>query len=52
MLTYVFHYTDFSVSRKEQLKRDIRVSNDKEQIFKLMDEFIADNVKKGWEEKV
>ena len=49
---YVFHYTDFSVSRKEQLKRDIRVSNDKDQIFKLMDEFIADNVKKGWAEKV
>lgn len=49
---YVFHYTDFSVSRKEPLKRDIRVSNDKDQIFKLMDEFIADNVKKGWAEKV
>lgn len=49
---YVFHYTDFSVSRKEQLKRDIRVSSDKDQIFKLMDEFIADNVKKGWTEKV
>lgn len=49
---YVLHYTDFSVSRKEPLKRDIRVSNDKDQIFKLMDEFIADNVKKGWAEKV
>ena len=49
---YVFHYTDFSINRKESLKRDIRVSNDKDQIFKLMDEFIADNVKKGWVEKV
>lgn len=49
---YVFHYTDFSVGRKEPLKRDLRVSNSKEQIFKLMDEFITDNVKKGWTEKV
>lgn len=49
---YVFHYTDFSVGRKEPLKRDIRVSNSREQIFKIMDQFIADNVKKGWAEKV
>ena len=49
-LDYVLHYTDFSVSRKEPLKRDIRVSNDKDQIFQLMDEFIAANVKKGWTE--
>lgn len=49
---YVFHYTDFSVGRKEPLKRDIRVSNSSEQIFKIMDQFIADNVKKGWAEKV
>ena len=47
---YVLHYTDFSVGRKEQLKRDIRVSNNKEQIMKFLDQFIVDNVKKGWEE--
>lgn len=49
---YVFHYTDFSVGRKEPLKRDIRVSNSREQIFQIMDRFITDNVKKGWSEKV
>lgn len=49
---YVFHYTDYSVGRKEPLKRDIRVSNSREQIFAIMDQFIADNVKKGWAEKV
>lgn len=49
---YVFHYTDYSVGRKEPLKRDIRVSNSREQIFAIMDQFIADNVKKGWTEKV
>ena len=45
---YVLHYTDFSVSRKEQLKRDIRVSSSKEQIMQLLDSFISENIKKGW----
>lgn len=49
---YVFHYTDFSLGRKEQLKRDIRVSNSREQIMSLCEEFIAENVKKGWSEKL
>ncbi|MBQ9138365.1 MAG: ATP-dependent DNA ligase [Alistipes sp.] len=47
---YVFHYTDFSISRKEQLKRDIRVSSSEEQIISFAEEFIAANVKKGWSE--
>ena len=47
---YVFHYTDYSASRKESLKRDIRVSSDESQIRKIMDDFIAENIKKGWEE--
>ncbi len=47
---YILHYTDFSVGRKEQLKRDLRASNSEEQIKKLMDEMIASNVKKGWNE--
>lgn len=48
--TYVFHYTDFSGSRKEPLKRDIRVSSEKKQIMAIAEEFIASNVKKGWVE--
>ena len=48
---YVFFYTDFSSGRKDMLKRDIRVSSDKEQIIAFMDAAIAQNVKKGWTEK-
>lgn len=47
---YVFHYTDYSVGRKEPLKRDIRVSDSREQIFSIMERFMADSVKKGWKE--
>lgn len=47
---YVFHYTDYSEARAEPLKRDIRVSNDREQIIQLCNDFIAINVKKGWQQ--
>lgn len=47
---YVFHYTDYSEARNEPLKRDIRVSNDREQIMQLCNDFIATNVKKGWQQ--
>jgi hypothetical protein len=47
---YIFHHTDYSASRKEALKRDLRVSSSEEQIRKIMDDFIAENIKKGWEE--
>lgn len=47
---YVLHYTDFSAGRKEPLKRDIRVSSNKNQIMALAEEFIETNVKKGWSE--
>ena len=48
---YVFFYTDFSSGRKEMLKRDIRVSSDRDQIMAFMDDAIEQNVKKGWTEK-
>lgn len=47
---YVFHYTDYSSGRKDFLKRDIRVSDDEAQINAIYDAFLAENVKKGWEE--
>ena len=47
---YVLHHTDYSASRKDALKRDIRVSDSLEQINALLDQFIAENIKKGWEE--
>lgn len=45
---YVFHYTDFSSSRKDSLKKDLRISNSKEQIEKLCSEYIEKDIKKGW----
>jgi len=46
---FVLHYTDFSVGRKEMLKRELRASSSEEQILALCDAMIAENVKKGWE---
>lgn len=47
---YVFHHTDYSAGRKEPLVRDLRVSNDYEQILFLADQFMAAKIKKGWTE--
>ncbi len=47
---YVLHHTDYSASRKDALKRDIRVSDSLEQINNFLDQFITANIKKGWEE--
>ncbi len=47
---YVFHFTDYSSGRKDPLKRDIRISDSELQIMSIFDAFIADNVKKGWNE--
>ena len=46
---YVMNYTNFSPTRGEPLKRDVRVSGSKEQIFELLQVFKDKNVKKGWE---
>lgn len=47
---YVFHYTDYSSGRKDPLKTDIRVAPTEAQITAIFDAFLAENVKKGWEE--
>lgn len=46
---YILHHTDYSCGRKDALKRDIRVSSSETQIMKFLDEFLAENIKKGWE---
>ena len=46
---YVYHYTDFSATRKEILKKEIKVSNSKKQIEDIFNTELAENVKKGWE---
>ena len=45
---YVYHYTDFSPSRREMLKKEIKVSNSKKQIEEIFAAELAENVKKGW----
>ena len=45
---YVFHYTDFSPSRKDMLKKELKVSDSKKQIEDIFAKEIAENVKKGW----
>jgi hypothetical protein len=45
---YVFHYTDFSATRKEMLKKEIKVSDSKKQIEDIFATEVIDNVKKGW----
>jgi hypothetical protein len=46
---YVYHYTDFSATRKEMLKKEIKVSDSKKQIEEIFAAELAENVKKGWE---
>lgn len=46
---FVYHYTDFSATRKEKLKKEIKVSNSKQQIEEIFAAEILENVKKGWE---
>jgi len=46
--TYVFHFTDFSPTRKDPLKKDIRISNSKDQIEGLCKAYIEKDIKKGW----
>jgi hypothetical protein len=45
---YVFHYTDFSATRKEMLKKEIKVSDSKKQIEDIFATEVLENVKKGW----
>ncbi len=46
---YVF-YTDFSAGRKEPLQTDIVLASTEELAIQKLDELIAENIKKGWEE--
>ena len=45
---FVFHYTNFSPTRKDMLKKDVKVSDSKKQIEQIYADEIAENVKKGW----
>jgi hypothetical protein len=45
---YVMHYTNFSSDRKDPLQREVRISNNKDQILAIAQDYIESNVKKGW----
>lgn len=47
---YVLHLTDYNYHRIDALRRDIRVSNSRGQIFQLLDTMLTENIKKGWYE--
>ena len=42
------NYTNFSPTRGEALKKDVRISSNKEQILELLNSFKDKNIKKGW----
>ena len=46
---YVYHYTDFSPTRKDMLKKEVKVSSSKAQIESYLKTEISENIKKGWE---
>ena len=46
---FVMNYTNFSPTRKDPLKKDVRISNSKKQIMELVNGFMENNIKKGWE---
>ncbi len=45
---YVLYYTNFSPDRQEPLQNEIRISNNLDQIMALTQQFMQENVKKGW----
>ena len=49
---YVFCYINYSPTRKEPMKKEIRISSSKEQILSICEEYKSANIKKGWVEYV
>ncbi len=45
---YVLCYTNYSSDRQEPLQREVRISSSRQQMEKLLAEFLEANIKKGW----
>lgn len=45
---YVFCYINYSPTRKDQMKKEIRISSSEEQILEICEEYKSKNIKKGW----
>ncbi len=48
---YLFYFFDFSESRKDQIKRDVRPFFDLDMAKELMGNYLETNIKKGWNKK-
>lgn len=46
---FVAHFTDWSAGRKEPLQTQIRVASTRETIDGIVEAWVTDNIKKGWE---
>jgi hypothetical protein len=49
---YVVFFTDFSAGRKDPLKTELRVTSEREMVDAYITQWIAENIKKGWDEVV
>ena len=45
---FIFYQIDYSPTRVDKLKREIKVSNSKEQILKIFESQIESDIKTGW----
>lgn len=45
---YIFYHIDYSPTRADKLKREIKVSNSKQQILKIFETQIESDIKTGW----
>jgi len=48
---YVVHFTDYSPSRKDPLKREVRLAPTIAEAQRLADGMVASNIKKGWDKR-
>ena len=48
---FVAHFTDFSAGRKEPLQTTLRVASSREKGEAAVEAWVAENIKKGWEER-
>ena len=46
---FVVHFTDYSPSRKDPLKREVRIAPTEELAKKIAEQLLEKNIKKGWD---